>query len=207
MKARTALIVVDVQCDFMTGGALAVPLPGQGLPAAESILPPINHLMANGSYTRVILTQDYHPEGHCSFAKNLGVPELSLTKTPAGRDQVAWPVHCVRGSAGAEFHPGLYTSFADLILRKGVCAAFDSYSGFTDDGGSGTGLVGYLTANGISDVDVVGIATDYCVKSTAIDAVTAGFRTRILVDACAGVARPTIAAALAQLREAGVTLA
>jgi nicotinamidase/pyrazinamidase len=203
----TALIVVDVQRDFMTGGALAVPLPGQGLPAAETILPPINNLMANGDYARVVLTQDFHPEGHCSFAVNLGIPMFTMGKTKANRDQFAWPVHCVEGTPGADFHPGLYTKFADLIIRKGVRAEFDSYSGFADDGGGLTGLAGYLKANGIEVVDVVGIATDYCVKATAIDAAKAGFRTRVLTKACAGVAKDTITAALADMAKAGVTIA
>lgn len=203
----TGLIVVDVQRDFMTGGALAVPLPGQALPAAETILPPINELMANGDYARIVLTQDFHPDEHCSFADNLGVPVYTVAKTKAGRDQVAWPVHCVEGTPGAEFHPGLYTRFADLIIRKGVRTEFDSYSGFADDGGGLTGLAGYLKANGIEAVDVVGIATDYCVKATAIDAVKAGFRTRVLTNACAGVAKDTITAALAEMAKAGVTIA
>ena len=202
----TALIVVDVQRDFMTGGALAVPLPGQDLPAAETILPPINDLMANGGYARVVLTQDFHPEIHCSFAAVLGAPLFAMAKTKAGRDQVAWPVHCVQGTDGADFHPGLYTRFADLIIRKGVRAEFDSYSGFADDGGGLTGLAGYLKANGIEAVDVVGIATDYCVKATAIDAVKAGFLTRVLTHPCAGVAKDTIAAALADMAKAGVTI-
>jgi nicotinamidase/pyrazinamidase len=202
----TALIIVDVQRDFMTGGALAVPLPGQDLPAAETILPPINDLMANGGYARVVLTQDFHPEDHCSFAAVLGAPLFTMAKTKAGRDQVAWPIHCVQGTDGADFHPGLYTRFADLIIRKGVRAEFDSYSGFADDGGGLTGLAGYLKANGIEAVDVVGIATDYCVKATAVDAMKAGFRTRVLTRACAGVAKDTIAAALADMAKASVTI-
>lgn len=203
----TALLVVDVQRDFMTGGALAVPLPGQDLPAAEAILPPINELMAHGHYARVVLTQDFHPDEHCSFAATLDVPVFALAKTRAGRAQVAWPVHCVAGTPGAEFHPGLYTRYADLILRKGVHPEYDSYSGFADDGGAPTGLAGYLKANGIEAVDVVGIATDYCVKATAIDAVKAGFRTRVLAQACAGVAQATITTALAEMAAAGVTIA
>ncbi|MBK8478517.1 MAG: isochorismatase family protein [Opitutaceae bacterium] len=115
-------------------------------------------------------------------------------------------VHCVEGTPGAEFHPGLYTRFADLIIRKGVHPEYDSYSGFADDGGGLTGLAGYLKANGIEAVDVVGIATDYCVKATAIDAVKAGFRTRVLAHACAGVAKATITAALAEMAAAGVTI-
>jgi nicotinamidase/pyrazinamidase len=205
--SHTALIVVDVQRDFMTGGALAVPLPGEALPAAEAILPVINDLMANGGYARVVLTQDFHPAGHCSFAENLGVPVLTVAKTQAGRDQVAWPAHCVKGTTGADFHPGLYARFADLVIRKGVRNEFDSYSGFADDGGDATGLAGYLKANGIDAVDVVGIATDYCVKATAIDAAKAGFATRVLPRACAGVAKATIDSALVDMAKAGVTIA
>lgn len=203
----TALIVVDVQRDFMTGGALAVPLPGQNLPEAETILPVINDLMANGGYARVVLTQDFHPADHCSFAANLGAPVYAMAKTKAGRDQVAWPVHCVKGTEGAEFHPGLYTRFADAIIRKGVHTEFDSYSGFADDGGAVTGLAAYLKANGIEAVDVVGIATDYCVKATAVDAAKAGFRTRVLTVACAGVAKDTIDAALNEMARQGITVA
>jgi nicotinamidase/pyrazinamidase len=201
---RTALVVVDVQRDFMTGGALAVPLAGEALPAAEGILPFVNGRMANGGYARVVLTQDHHPAGHCSFASVLGVPVLATTRTPAGRDQVAWPVHCVQGTVGADFHPGLYTRYAHAIIRKGTDPAFDSYSGFADDGGADTGLAGYLRASDIEAVDVVGIATDYCVRATALGALANGFATRVLLRGCAGVAATTIAAAIAEMRAAGV---
>lgn len=203
-NTRKALVVVDVQRDFMTGGALAVPLPGEGLPPPEGILPVINELMALGGYTRIVLTQDYHPADHCSFAPNLGVPMFKHTKTPAGRNQVAWPIHCVEGTSGAEFHPGLYTRFAHAIIRKGTDRDFDSYSGFADDGGAVTGLAGYLHANAIEDVDVVGIATDFCVRATAIGAARAGFHTRVLLIGCAGVAAQTIKDAIAEMVAAGV---
>jgi nicotinamidase/pyrazinamidase len=203
-NTRKALVVVDVQRDFMTGGALAVPLPGEGLPAPEGILPVINELMALGGYDRIVLTQDFHPAEHCSFAPNLGVPAFKHTKTPAGRDQVAWPVHCVEGTFGAEFHPGLYTRFAHAVIRKGTHRDFDSYSGFADDGGAVTGLAGYLHANAIEEVDVVGIATDFCVRATAIGACNAGFRTRVLLIGCAGVAAQTIKDAIAEMVAAGV---
>jgi nicotinamidase/pyrazinamidase len=206
-KTTTALIVVDVQRDFMTGGALAVPLAGENLPAPEGILSRINDLLANGGYARVVLTQDFHPVGHCSFASTLRVPLYSLGKTAAGREQVAWPDHCVAGTAGAEFHPELQTRYANAIIRKGVNPAFDSYSGFADDGGAQTGLAGYLRSAGITTVDVVGIATDFCVKATALHANENGFKTRVLLPACAGVAAKSIAAAIAELRAAGVEVA
>lgn len=203
-RPGTALIVVDVQRDFMTGGALAVPLPGEALPPPESILPVVNRLMAAGGYARVVLTQDFHPADHCSFAANLRVAPFTLTHTPAGRAQMAWPVHCVEGTPGAEFHPGLYTKFAHAIIRKGTQAEFDSYSGFADDGGAVTGLTGYLRAAGITQADIVGIATDYCVRATALGARADGFTTRVLLDGCAGVAAATITDALAEMAAAGV---
>ncbi|MDR0352783.1 MAG: nicotinamidase [Opitutaceae bacterium] len=205
-KPAVALIVVDVQRDFMTGGALAVPLAGENLPAPERILPRVNALMAGGGYARVVLTQDFHPAGHCSFASTLGVPPYAKGKTAAGREQVAWPEHCVAGTAGAEFHPGLYARYADAIIRKGVHPDCDSYSGFADDGGAQTGLAGYLRNAGITDVDVAGIATDFCVKATALHARANGFATRVLLDACAGVAAASIDAAIAELRAAGVAV-
>lgn len=201
---RRALVVVDVQRDFMTGGALAVPLPGEKLPPAEDILPVINRLMAEGGYARIALTQDFHPPDHCSFAPNLGVKPFERARTPAGREQVAWPVHCVRGTPGAEFHSALHTDHADVIIRKGTNPSFDSYSGFEDDGGAVTGLAGYLHAHGIEEVDVVGIATDVCVRATALGARANGFRTRVLLAGCAGTAPAAIAAAIDEMRAAGV---
>lgn len=201
---RRALIVVDVQHDFMTGGALAVPLAGEDLPLPERILPVINDLMANGGYDRIALTQDFHPTDHCSFAINLGVPPFTMARTRVGREQLAWPVHCVAGTKGAEFHAGLYTRFADAVIRKGRNPEYDSYSGFADQGGAATGLTGYLRATTIRQVDVVGIATDYCVKATALAARQEGFETRVLLRACAGVTLTTIDAAVAEMRAAGI---
>jgi nicotinamidase/pyrazinamidase len=205
-RPAAALIVVDAQRDFMTGGALAVPLAGENLPLPEGILPRVNGLMAGGGYARVVLTQDFHPAGHCSFASTLGVPLYATGKTAAGRDQVAWPDHCVAGTAGAEFHPGLHARYANAIIRKGVNPAYDSYSGFADDGGAQTGLAGYLKSAGITAVDVAGIATDFCVKATALHARENGFATRVLLGACAGAAAASVGAAIAELRAAGVVV-
>lgn len=206
MKLSKALIVVDVQRDFMTGGALAVPLANEALPAPETILPFIHGLMVNDDYARVVLTQDFHPVGHISFAATLGVPLYSMAKTPAGRDQVAWPIHCLAGTEGADFSPGLATHLAHAIIRKGTQKDFDSYSGFVDDGGAVTGLAGYLHANRIGTVDIVGIATDYCVKATALGAKDNQFDTHVLLQGCAGVAAKTIQAAIAEMRMAGITI-
>jgi nicotinamidase/pyrazinamidase len=201
---KTALIIVDVQRGFMTGGNLATPLANQGLPAPETILPFINHLMTEGRYGKVVLTQDFHPENHCSFAINLGVNPFAETTTKKGRPQMAWPIHCVAGTPDAEFHQDLKTQFADVVIRKGTNPEFDSYSGFMDDGGEVTGLAGYLKAHSITHVDVVGIATEYCVKATAIDALKAGFHTTVLLEGSGGVTKDGITAAITELRAAGV---
>jgi nicotinamidase/pyrazinamidase len=201
---RSALIVVDVQRDFMTGGALAVPLPGETLPQAETILPVVNDLMANGGYARVVLTQDYHPAGHCSFAPTLGVAPFATGRTVQGRDQIAWPVHCVEATPGVEFHPGLYTRYAHAIIRKGTDRDFDSYSGFADDGGATTGLAAYLRAHRIERVDVVGLALDVCVRATVLGAKAEGFATRVWLRGCAGTRAQAVDATVAELRAAGV---
>ncbi len=203
-----ALIVVDVQNSFMTGGDLITGLGGLCplLPPPEHILPYINNAMANGGYSKVVLTQDFHPENHCSFAKNLGVQVLQQGTTQAGRTQIGWPVHCVKGTKDADFHPGLYTRFADLIIRKGTSAEFDSYSAFEDDNNRTTGLSDYLHGLKIDNVDIVGIATDYCVKYTALDARKYGFNVNILLQGCSGVHPNTLGIAITEMQKAGCIL-
>lgn len=173
---RRALIVVDVQNDFCPGGALAVP-------DGDAVVPVINRLAA--SYDTVVLTQDWHPAGHRSFASSHPgqVPFASIT-LPYG-PQVLWPDHCVQGTNGAELHPDLAVPHARLILRKGTNPAIDSYSAFTEaDRVSDTGLAAWLRAVGVTAVDVCGLATDFCVAWTALDAAKAGFSVRVLGDAC-----------------------
>lgn len=174
--AEEALIVIDVQNDFCPGGALAVA-------GGDEIIPRINALM--DEFGTVVLTQDWHPANHASFAANHpGAAPFSLTEMPYG-PQVLWPVHCVQGTAGAEFHPGLRTDPAQLVIRKGFRPEIDSYSAFFEnDRSTPTGLEGYLRSRGISRLVLVGLATDYCVAYSAADAARLGFAVTILEGAC-----------------------
>ncbi|PKR90040.1 bifunctional nicotinamidase/pyrazinamidase [Pleomorphomonas diazotrophica] len=172
----TALIVVDVQNDFCPGGALAV---GGG----HAIVPVINALVPR--YEQVVVTQDWHPEGHASFASaHPGREPFDTTDMPYG-PQVLWPDHCVQGTPGAELHPDLRVTSAQMIIRKGWHQGVDSYSAFREaDRETLTGLAGYLRERGVEEVHVVGLATDYCVAWTALDAAGAGFRVSVIEDAC-----------------------
>lgn len=176
--SNTVLIVVDVQNGFTPGGNLAVD-------RADEIIPSINKLA--DSFDNVVLTQDWHPDDHVSFASNHGLPEYSTINLAYGQ-QVLWPKHCVQGTQDAEFHPLLNIPKAQLIIRKGFHADIDSYSAFTEaDRKTTTGLEAYLKARGIDTVYLVGIATDFCVAWTAIDAVDAGFKTYVVEDATAAI--------------------
>ena len=174
--ANQALIVIDVQNDFCPGGALAV---AEG----DAIIAQINALM--GQFQTVVLTQDWHPADHSSFAANhVGAAPFSTVQMPYGA-QTLWPSHCVQGTKGAEFHPALRSDLAQLVLRKGFRAGIDSYSAlFENDKTTPTGLDGYLRARGISGLTLVGLATDYCVAFSALDAVAKGFDVTVLQDAC-----------------------
>lgn len=160
--AGEALIVIDVQNDFCPGGALAVA-------GGDEIIPRINGLM--GGFGTVVLTQDWHPADHLSFADNHpGAAPFSLTEMPYG-PQVLWPRHCVIGSEGAAFHPALDTGPVQMVIRKGFRPQIDSYSAFFEnDRRTATGLDGYLKARGITAVTLVGLALDYCVAYSALDA-------------------------------------
>jgi nicotinamidase/pyrazinamidase len=174
--ANQALIVIDVQNDFCPDGALAV---AQG----DAIIPQINALM--GQFQTVVLTQDWHPVDHSSLAANhSGAAPFSTVQMPYGA-QTLWPSHCVQGTKGAEFHPALRSDTAQLILRKGFRAGIDSYSAlFENDKITPTGLDGYLRARGITGLTLVGIATDYCVAFSALDAAAQGFDVTVLQEAC-----------------------
>ena len=179
-----ALIVVDVQNDFCEGGSLAV----EGGAAVASRIS--RYLGEHGDdYTAVVATRDHHVDPGAHFAAE---PDYVDT----------WPAHCVLGTPGAEFHPDLDTSAVDDVFDKGAHAA--AYSGFEGVDGAGERLEPYLRGRDIETVDVVGLATDHCVRATALDAAAAGFRTRVLTDLAAGVAPATTAAAIDQLRAAGV---
>ncbi|MEP1612787.1 MAG: bifunctional nicotinamidase/pyrazinamidase [Roseobacter sp.] len=196
---RQALLVIDVQRDFCPGGALAVQ-------DGDHIVQPINTLM-NDTQT-VILTQDWHPGGHSSFASShSGAAPFDLIEMPYG-PQVLWPDHCVQGSPGAEFHPDLDVNQADLIIRKGFTPSIDSYSAFFEnDQTTPTGLEGYLRTRGIEELILVGLATDFCVNFSALDAVKLGFKVTVREDLCRAIDLDgSLAAAHAAMKNAGVIL-
>jgi nicotinamidase/pyrazinamidase len=182
-----ALIIVDVQNDFCEGGSLAV---AGGAAVARSI----SSLLAAGDhgYAHVVATKDYHVDPGSHFAAE---PDYAHS----------WPVHCVAGSPGAEFHPELATGPIEAVFRKGLHAA--AYSGFEGVAEDGTPLADWLRAHGVAAVDVVGIATDYCVRATAADAAANGFSTRVLLGLTAGVAPGTTAEAITELHGTGVEVA
>ena len=167
-----ALIVIDVQNDFCPGGALAVA-------GGDEIVPGINALMPD--MDAIVLTQDWHPAGHSSFASSHpGQEPMSVTDMPYG-PQILWPDHCIQGTQGAAFHPDLDTNPANMIVRKGYNPAIDSYSGFFEnDHETPTGLHGYLQTRGITQLSMVGIATDFCVNFTAVDAAKLGYDVELI---------------------------
>jgi len=189
----TALIVVDVQRDFMPGGTLAVP-------SGDEIIEIINGMY--DEYDFVAFTMDSHPEKHISFASRHGKDPFQSIVLPDGRNQMIWPDHCVQGSVGWSHPEGLKkptkVTFADIW--KGDNLEFDSYSGFKDDGGKETSLERQLKEHKIHQVDVVGVATDYCVLWTVEDATALNFNVRVLLKACRGVASETTQAAIARMR-------
>ena len=193
----TALIVIDVQNDFCEGGALAVD-------GGASVVGPINDIMDD--YAVRVLTQDWHPAGHSSFASShADSAPFEMVEMSYG-PQVLWPDHCIIGSEGAAFHPGLDTTKADLIVRKGFRPGIDSYSAFFEnDRTTRTGLSGYLTDRGIDTVYVTGLATDFCVYYSAIDAVKEGFSVVLVTDACRHIDLDgSLKAAMADMKEKGV---
>ena len=197
--ADEALIVIDVQNDFCPGGALAV---AEG----DRIVPRINALM--DGFSAVILTQDWHPEGHSSFAEtHPGAAPFTQIDMAYGK-QTLWPRHCVQGSTGAAFHEGLRTDPAHLIVRKGFRPGIDSYSAlFENDRTTPTGLEGYLRTRGIRRLMLVGLATEYCVAYSALDAAGLGFDVTVLEGACRAIdLGGSLAAQQAAMRRAGVHL-
>jgi nicotinamidase/pyrazinamidase len=191
--AKSALLEIDVQNDFCPGGALAVT-------EGDEVAAPLNELAHRFAKAGapVIATQDWHPAGHCSFA--------STGKAQEG--EVLWPDHCVQGTAGADFHPGLDLRPVTLIVRKGFRPSIDSYSAFFEnDRKTATGLAGYLRGLGVDTVYLGGLATDYCVFFSAMDAVNLGFTVYLLREAVRGVNYPegSVEKALNSMKEAGVT--
>jgi nicotinamidase/pyrazinamidase len=178
----TALIVVDIQNDFCPGGALAVS-------GGDGIIGCVNMLMSK--FRRVVLTQDWHPRGHISFASSWPGRALYDTVQIGATEQILWPDHCVHGTAGAEFHRDLETHKAELVLRKGYHPGIDSYSAFFEnDRKTSTGLDGWLRAVGVDSLWVAGLATDFCVLYTVLDALSLGYRVCVVEDAIRGVGVP-----------------
>lgn len=176
---KSALILVDIQNDFLPGGPLAVPDGGQ-------IIPVVNRLMPR--FDLVVATQDWHPADHGSFAVNHPGKRPFEQGTLAGLPQTFWPVHCVQHSRGAAFAPQLEAGHIAHVIRKGTDSLVDSYSGFFDNNHQrATGLGAYLREQHVTAVYIVGLATDYCVKATALDARQLGFSVTVIEDACRGV--------------------
>lgn len=196
---QNALIVIDVQNDFCPGGALAVT-------HGDEIISPINQLI--DAHNHVILTQDWHPPRHSSFASTYAkqTPFSSIDLSYGA--QTLWPDHCVQGSRGAEFHAKLAWTKAELVIRKGFRHEIDSYSAFYEnDRKTPTGLAGYLRERGLTHLTLVGLATDYCVAYSALDARRLGFETNVRLDACRAInLNGSLEAALDEMRELGVTL-
>jgi nicotinamidase/pyrazinamidase len=194
------LILVDIQNDFLPGGALPVP---QG----NAIIPIANRLQEGGRFDLIVATQDWHPAGHGSFAANHPGRTVGEVIELNGLPQILWPVHCVQETRGASFTDGLATTKIEKVFTKGTDPAIDSYSGFFDNGHrKSTGLGEYLRARGVTDVYVCGLATDYCVKFTALDARQLGFNTFLIEDASRGVnLKPgDVERAVEEMRAAGV---
>ena len=194
---KTALLVIDVQNDFCPAGALAVV-------GGNEIIPHINEEMAK--YDCVVLTQDWHPKGHSSFAtSHEGKNPLELIKMPYG-DQVLWPDHCVQGTKGAEFHPDLNIEQANAIIRKGSNPFIDSYSAFFEnDRKTPTGLDGYLKSLEIEKINLVGLATDFCVNYSAQDAANLGYKVSVLEKMCRAIdLKGSLAAAKSEMQTCGV---
>ena len=197
MDARAVLLVTDVQNDFIPGGALAVP-------RGDHVVPVINALAQ--TFANVVLTQDWHPTGHISFASShAGKRPFERIRLEYG-EQVLWPDHCVQGTSGAAFHRDLDIPHAQLVIRKGYHRTVDSYSAFVEaDGKHTTGLAGYLRERGLERVYLCGLATDFCVTWSAIDARKAGFRAIVIEDASRAIdTEGSLAAAWRDMGAAGV---
>jgi nicotinamidase/pyrazinamidase len=196
---REILLIVDVQRDFCPGGALAAP-------EGDRIVPAVNRLA--GECAHVVLTQDWHPPHHLSFASSHPGKRPFETVELSYGTQILWPDHCVQETPGAAFHPALAVPHAELILRKGYLRDIDSYSAFREnDRKTPTGLASYLRERGFERLTLAGIATDFCVLYSALDARAAGFAVDVALDACAGIdVEGSLARALAAMREAGVRL-
>jgi nicotinamidase/pyrazinamidase len=194
--AKEVLLVIDVQRDFLPGGSLAVP-------EGDAVLPVINRL--GKRFENVVLTQDWHPTGHISFATTHGLQPFQDTVEASYGPQTLWPEHTIQGRTGAELHPELFLPHANLIVRKGFRKDVDSYSAFLEnDHKTSTGLAGYLRDRGLNSVYLCGLAWDYCVGYSALDGMSLGFEMTVIEDAVRGIAPGTMADMTARWDAAGV---
>lgn len=197
---KSALLLVDLQNDFMPGGALAVS-------SADEVIPVANELMAE--FELVVATQDWHPPDHGSFASNHPGKSVFAEADLYGLPQTLWPTHCVQNTGGALFAYDLDTKRIDRVFPKGTDLKIDSYSGFFDNGKrASTGLAEWLRKEGVTDLTVLGVATDYCVKFTVLDALAEGFTTTLHTRGCRGVDLQECASvrAIQEMRDAGATI-
>ena len=192
------LLIVDVQKDFCEGGSLAVP-------DADTIVPVINELFPKLEMS--VMTQDWHPADHGSFASNNEGKQPFEIGELSGQPQMMWPDHCVKDTDGAKFHQALDISHIKRIFKKGQDKTVDSYSGFYDNNRKhSTGLAEYLKSMGITDVYICGLATDYCVKYTVLDAIKEGFNVYLVKDACRGMSEETVKEAIEEMQKAGCNI-
>lgn len=176
---KRALLIVDLQNDFMPQGAL-------GVPHADALIPLVNRLISH--FSLVVATQDWHPADHCSFAANHPGKKVGETILIDGMEQILWPIHCVANTGGAAFAPGLNQEALTAVFHKGTDRRIDSYSAFFDNAHlKFTGLGDFLQSHGVDQVFIVGVATDYCVLYSALDAVELGFSVFVISDACRGI--------------------
>ncbi len=200
MSALKALVLVDLQNDFLPGGALAVP-------EGDKVIPVANQLIS--TFDLVVATEDWHPTNHVSFAVNHPDRRVYESVQVDGLAQTLWPVHCVQLTGGACLAPGLHTAGITRIFPKGIDPSVDSYSGFFDNGRRHqTGLGAWLRERGVTDLTMCGLATDYCVRATALDAVAEGFRVHLITKGCRGVnvAPGDVTRAIEEMRQAGVLI-
>jgi nicotinamidase/pyrazinamidase len=195
-----ALLLIDIQNGFCLGGNLPVP-------GGDEVVPVANRLIDSGKYDLIVASQDWHPAGHGSFASSHPGKQPFEMGTLSGKPQMMWPDHCVQGTPDAELHPALKAEEIDLIQQKGENPDADSYSAFRDnDQDATTGLADFLEDQGVTDLDVCGLATDYCVKFSALDALDMipGVKVRFIEDASRGITPEGVSAAIAEMREHGV---
>lgn len=196
------LLLVDIQVGFCTGGHLAVP-------GGEEIVPVANRLIASGGYDLIVASQDWHPADHGSFASQHSGAQPFEMGTLSGKPQMLWPDHCVQGTPDAQFHPALDVAAIDYVQRKGLDRTVDSYSAFRDNDQSAlTGLSDYLSAKAVTTLDICGLATDYCVKASAIDAraMLDGVTVRFIADASRGIDPAGVTEALREMQAAGIEI-